>query len=62
MNAIFNGVDKNGFKLIKNCKHAKLAWETLKKVHEGNSKVKMEKLQLLSNKFENLKMNEDESI
>ena len=62
LNAIFNGVDKNIFKLIKNCKHAKVAWETMKKVHEGNPKVKLAKLQLLSSKFENLKMNEDESI
>ena len=62
MNSIFNEVDKNVFKLIKSCKHAKVAWETLRKVHEGNSKVKMVKLQLLSINFENLKMKEDESI
>ena len=62
LNAIFNGVDKNAFKLIKNCKHAKIAWKTLKKVHEGNSKVKMAKLQLLSSSFENLRMKDDESI
>ena len=44
LNFIFNRVDKNVFKLIKNCKSAKVSWETLRKVQEGSSKVKMAKL------------------
>src|SRR4030065_574157 len=62
LNALFNGVDKNIFRLIKHCTVAKDAWEILKTAHEGSSKVKMSKLQLLTTKFEELKMKEKESI
>jgi hypothetical protein len=41
---------------------AKDAWEILKTTHEGTSKVKMSRLQLLTTKFENLKMKEDKNI
>jgi len=41
---------------------AKDAWEILKTAHEGTTKVKSAKIQLLNTKFENLKMLEDESI
>ncbi|MCI45261.1 gag-protease polyprotein, partial [Trifolium medium] len=60
LNAMFNGViDKNMFRLIKKCTVAKEAWEILKTTHEGTSKVKMSRLQLLTTKFENLRMKED---
>jgi len=62
LNALFNGVDKNMFRLIKQCTVAKDAWEILKTAHEGTTKVKNAKIQLLTTKFENLKMLEDESI
>jgi len=62
LNALFNGVDKNLFRLIKQCTVAKDAWEILKTTHEGTSKVKMLRLQILNTKFENLKMMEDENI
>src|SRR4030042_1308373 len=62
LNALFNGVDKNIFRLINNCVVAKDAWEKLRTTHEGTSKVKMSKLQLLTTKFENLKMRDDETI
>ena len=62
LNALFNGVDKNMFRLIKQCTIAKDAWEILKTTHEGTTKVKSTKLQLLTTKFENLRMLEDESI
>jgi len=61
-NALFNGVDKNMFRLIKQCTVAKDAWEILKTAHEGITKVKNAKLQLLTTKFENLRMLEDECI
>ncbi|MCI76038.1 gag-pol polyprotein, partial [Trifolium medium] len=35
LNALFNGVDKNMFRLIKKCTVAKEAWEILKTTHEG---------------------------
>jgi len=41
---------------------AKDAWEILKTAHEGTTKVTSVKLQLLTTKFENLRMLEDESI
>ena len=62
LNALFNGVDKNIFSLINTCTVAKDAWEILKTTHEGTSKVKMVRLQLLTTRFENLKMKDDESI
>jgi hypothetical protein len=40
LNALFHGVDKNMFRLIKQCTVAKDAWEILKTTHEGTSKVK----------------------
>jgi len=62
LNALLNGVDKNMFRLIKQCTVAKDAWEILKTAHEGTTKVKSSKFQLLTTKFENLRMLEDESI
>lgn len=41
---------------------AKDAWNILRTTHEGTSKVKMSKLQLITTKFEGLKMKDDESI
>jgi len=49
-------------RLIKQCIVAKDAWEILKTAHEGTTKVKSARLQLLTTKFENLRMMEYESI
>jgi len=62
LNDLFNSVDKNIFRLIKQCIVAKDAWEILKTAHEGTTKVKSAKIQLLTTKVENLKMLEAESI
>lgn len=59
---IFNGVDKNMFRFINTCTEAKDAWAILKTAHEGTSKVKISRLQLLITKLKNLKMDEYESI
>jgi len=56
LNALFNGVDKNMFRLINSCTVAKDTWNIMKTTHERTSKVKMSKLQLISTKFESLKM------
>jgi len=53
LNALFNCVDKNMFRLIKQCIVAKDAWDILKTAHEGTTKVKSAKVQLLTTKFEN---------
>lgn len=62
MNAIFNAVDKNMFRLINTCTVAKDAWEILKTAHEGTTRVRMSRLQMLTTRFENLTMTEDETI
>ena len=43
-------------------KTVKEIWDTLENIHEGDTKVKMAKLQAHRTHFENLKMNEDEDI
>ncbi|XP_057443220.1 uncharacterized protein LOC130735138 [Lotus japonicus] len=62
LNAIFNGVDKNMFRLIHTCTLAKDALEILKVAHEGTTRVRLSRLQLLTTQFENLKMKEEETI
>ena len=62
LNALFNGIDRNIFRLVHQYELAKEVWDTLKTTHEGTSKVKMSRLQMLTTKFENLKMMEDETI
>ncbi|KAA0062592.1 gag-pol polyprotein [Cucumis melo var. makuwa] len=62
LNALFNVVDPNIFKLINTCKSAKVAWDILKVAFEGTSKVKISRLQILTSCFEALQMNEDETI
>ena len=56
LNAIFNGIDKNIVILVNTCEVAKDALWILQSTHEGTSKVKMSRLQLLTIKFENLRM------
>src|ERR1044072_1628596 len=62
LNAIFNSVDKNMFRLINTCIVAKEAWEILKTAHEGTSRVRMSRLQMLTTQFETLRMGEDQTI
>ena len=62
LNAYFNGVDKNIFRLINTCIVAKDAWDILRTTHEATSKVRMSRLQLLITKYENIMMKDDESI
>lgn len=62
LNAIFNGVDRNIFYLINTYVSTKEAWDILFVAHKEISKVKMLRLKLLTSKFENLRMNNDESI
>src|ERR1044072_7815122 len=62
LNALFNGIDRNIFRLVHQCELAKDLWDTLKTTHKGTSKVKMRRRQMLTTKFENLKMKEDENI
>jgi hypothetical protein len=43
-------------------KNAKDLWDKLQNIYEGDAKVKGAKLQILREKFEQLKMKEDEYI
>ncbi|KAA0046860.1 gag-pol polyprotein [Cucumis melo var. makuwa] len=58
LNVIFNGVDLNVFKLINFCSTAEEAWRILEVAYEGTTKVKISRLQLITSKFEALKMSE----
>ncbi|XP_073277698.1 uncharacterized protein [Primulina huaijiensis] len=62
LNAIFFSVDMNMFTLITNCTSAKDAWETLQKHCEGSESVRRTKLRMLTSRFENLRMEETETI
>ena len=62
LNAIFCGVSLNEFHRISHITIAKEAWEILETTYEGTKKVKDTKLQMLTTRFEELKMSEDESF
>ena len=62
MNAIFCGVSLDEFHKIYHITVAKEAWEILETTYEGTKKVKDAKLQILTTKFEELKMGDDESF
>ncbi|KAH6785832.1 hypothetical protein C2S51_038287 [Perilla frutescens var. frutescens] len=62
MNAIFSAVDMNVFKLISTCDKAKDAWDILQTTFEGTSSVRVSRMQLLTTRFENLRMNEGEKL
>ena len=62
LNAIFCGVSLDEFHRISHITIAKEAWEILETTYEGTKKVKDIKPQMLTTKFEELKMGDDESF
>ena len=62
LNAIFCGVSPNEFHRISHITVSKEAWEILETTSEGTKKVKDTKFQMLTTKFEELKMGDDESF
>ena len=62
LNAIFCGVSPDEFHRISHITVAKEAWEILETTYEGAKKVKDIKLQMLTTRFKELKMSEDESF
>ena len=62
MNAIFNVVSMEEFKRISNVEVAYTAWNIFQTVHEGTKAVKINKLQRLTSKFENIRMSDDKSF
>jgi hypothetical protein len=62
MNAILNGLAEAEFVKVMHLQTAKEMWDKLINSYEGNEKVKDAKLQTYRLKFEQLKMNEDETV
>ena len=62
MNALLSGLSESEFIKLMHNKTAKEIWDTLENIHEGDTEVKMAKLQTHRTQLENLKMNEDEDI
>ncbi|XP_073057182.1 uncharacterized protein [Primulina eburnea] len=62
LNVIFSSVDMNMFSLITNCTSAKDAWEILQRHCESSESVRRTKLRMITSRFENLRMEEIETI
>jgi hypothetical protein len=62
MNAILNGLAEAKFVNVMHLQTAKEMWDKLISIYEGNEKVKDAKLQTFRLKFEQIKMNEDETV
>lgn len=61
-NVILTAVDMNMFRLISNSTSAKDAWEILQLHYEGDQSVCESRLRMVTTRFENLRMEEDETI
>jgi hypothetical protein len=62
MNALLSGIAKNEFAKVMHIDSSKEMWDKLISSYEGNEKVKDAKLQTYRLKFEQLMMNEDETV
>jgi len=62
LNAIFCGVSLDEFYRISHITIAQEAWQILETTYKSTKKVKDTKLTLLTTRFEELKMSEDESL
>jgi hypothetical protein len=61
-NELLNGLSDTVFTKVAHCKFAKEIWDKLRKIYEGDSKVKEAKFQTYRGQFEQLKMKEDGDI
>jgi hypothetical protein len=61
-NALLNGLGESIFTKVAHCKSTKEIWNKLRNIYEGDSKVKVAKLQTYRGHFEQLKMKKDENI
>ena len=62
LNAIFCGISLDEFHRISHISITKEAWQILETMYEGTKKVKDNKLQMLTTRFEELKMSEVKSF
>jgi hypothetical protein len=61
-NSLLNGLSEAIFTKVAHCKSATEIWHKLQNIYEGDSKVKVAKLQTYRGQLEQLKMKEDENI
>jgi hypothetical protein len=61
-NALLNGLCEMVYTKVIHCNSAKEIWDKVQNIYEGDSKVKVAKLQTYRGQFEQLKMKEDENI
>ena len=62
LNSIFTSISIEEFSRISRCVIAKETWETLEITHERTQVVKVSKLQMLVSKFEEIRMQEEETF
>ena len=62
MNALFCGVTNEKFKRISSTEVAKEAWTIFETTYEGTKAVKTVKFQRLTSSFEEIRMEEDETL
>ena len=62
LNALFCGVTNEEFKKVSSTEVAKEAWTILETTYKGTKTVKTVKLQRLTNSFEKIKMEKDETF
>ena len=62
LNTIFSELTNSVFTKVMWCKTVKQAWDKLKVIYEGASKVKESNIHTYRGNFETLKMKEDENI
>ncbi|KAK1385647.1 CCHC-type domain-containing protein [Heracleum sosnowskyi] len=62
MNSLLNGLSSTELRKVSACTSAKQVWDTIKVSHEGTSKVREVKLDLLLSDYESFRLEKDESI
>ncbi|KAJ9696872.1 hypothetical protein PVL29_008873 [Vitis rotundifolia] len=62
MYSIFNAINTDEFRRIATCTSAKEAWDILQVTHEGTNAVKVSKLQMLTSRFETIRMDDHETF
>ena len=62
INALFNALNQTEFSRVSACETAKEIWDTLQITHEGTSLVKVQKLQMLTSRFDAIRMEENETF
>ncbi|RVW67902.1 hypothetical protein CK203_065256 [Vitis vinifera] len=62
MYSIFNAISTDEFRRIATCTSAKEAWDILQVTHEGTNAVKVSKLQMLTSRFETIRMEDHENF